>query len=146
MPYALFENEFRLSRPFPTAADVWRCAEDCGLLVDDAEANRDCKTVIRSGHAHVTSEYVEQTHDRMAQKVETLWNETAAEDYPRKYGRSESMQYPVSIFRVLAGFFSSGPAAPRTRTRSARHGGSVADCHSARPHPQAHSQARRPSL
>ena len=35
MPYALFENEFRLSRPFPTATDVWRCAEDCGLLVDD---------------------------------------------------------------------------------------------------------------
>jgi len=35
MPYALFENEFRLSRTFPTATDVWRCAEDCGLLVDD---------------------------------------------------------------------------------------------------------------
>ena len=35
MPYALFENEFRLSRTFPTPTDVWRCAEDCGLVVDD---------------------------------------------------------------------------------------------------------------
>jgi hypothetical protein len=40
MPYALFENEFRLSRTFPTAADVWRCAEDCGLLVDDADGEQ----------------------------------------------------------------------------------------------------------
>jgi hypothetical protein len=34
MPYALFENEARLSRAFPTASDVLRCAEDCGLVVD----------------------------------------------------------------------------------------------------------------
>ena len=37
MPYALFENEFRLSRTFPTATDVWRCAEDCGLVIDDGQ-------------------------------------------------------------------------------------------------------------
>lgn len=35
MPYALFENEYRLSRAFPTENDVWRCADDCGLVVDD---------------------------------------------------------------------------------------------------------------
>ena len=40
MPYALFENEFRLSRTFPTASDVWRCAEDCGLLVDDGRGEQ----------------------------------------------------------------------------------------------------------
>ena len=40
MPYALFEKEFRLSRIFPTATDVWRCAEDCGLVVDDAKGER----------------------------------------------------------------------------------------------------------
>ncbi|HEY5929941.1 MAG TPA: hypothetical protein VIU02_06495, partial [Burkholderiales bacterium] len=37
---ALFENEFRLSRTFPTASDVWRCAEDCGLLVDDGRGEQ----------------------------------------------------------------------------------------------------------
>ena len=37
MPYALFENESKLSRAFPTATDVWRCAEDCGLVVDGAD-------------------------------------------------------------------------------------------------------------
>ena len=40
MPYALFENEFRLSRTFPTATDVWRCAEDCGLVIDEADGRQ----------------------------------------------------------------------------------------------------------
>jgi len=33
MPYALFEKDAKLSRAFPTASDVWRCAEDCVLVV-----------------------------------------------------------------------------------------------------------------
>jgi hypothetical protein len=37
MPYALFEKEAKLSRAFPTATDVWRCAEDCGLVVDHGD-------------------------------------------------------------------------------------------------------------
>ena len=37
MPYALFEKEAKLSRAFPTATDAWRCAEDCGLVVDGAD-------------------------------------------------------------------------------------------------------------
>lgn len=40
MPYALFENQYRLSRTFPTATDVWRCAEDCGLVVDEANGRQ----------------------------------------------------------------------------------------------------------
>ena len=40
MPYALFEKEAKLSRAFPTATDVWRCAEDCGLVVDDADGEQ----------------------------------------------------------------------------------------------------------
>ena len=40
MPYALFENESKLSRAFPTATDVWRCAEDCGLVIDEANGRR----------------------------------------------------------------------------------------------------------
>jgi hypothetical protein len=40
MPYALFEKEYRLSRPFPTATDAWRCAEDCGLVIDEANGRR----------------------------------------------------------------------------------------------------------
>ena len=40
MPYALFENEYRLSRIFPTATDVWRCAEDCGLVIDEANGRQ----------------------------------------------------------------------------------------------------------
>jgi hypothetical protein len=40
MPYALFENEAKLSRAFPTQTDVWRCAEDCGLVVDDGRGEQ----------------------------------------------------------------------------------------------------------
>jgi hypothetical protein len=34
MPYALFCNEARLSRTYPTEADVWKLALGSGLVVD----------------------------------------------------------------------------------------------------------------
>ena len=34
MPYALFSNEAKLSKAYPTAADVWRIAQKSGLVVD----------------------------------------------------------------------------------------------------------------
>jgi hypothetical protein len=34
MPYALFCNEARLSKTYPTEADVWRLARQSGLVVD----------------------------------------------------------------------------------------------------------------
>ena len=33
VPYALFENNTKLSRAFPTEMDVWRYAEDSGLVI-----------------------------------------------------------------------------------------------------------------
>ena len=34
MPYALFSNDAKLSKAYPTAADVWRFAQKSGLVVD----------------------------------------------------------------------------------------------------------------
>ncbi len=34
MPYALFCNEERLSKTYPTEADVWKLAQRSGLVVD----------------------------------------------------------------------------------------------------------------
>ncbi len=34
MPYALFCNEARLSKAYPTEADVWQLAQQSGLVVD----------------------------------------------------------------------------------------------------------------
>jgi hypothetical protein len=34
MPYALFCNEAKLSKAYPTEADVWRLARQSGLVVD----------------------------------------------------------------------------------------------------------------
>jgi hypothetical protein len=34
MPYALFCDEAKLSKAYPTEADVWRLARESGLVVD----------------------------------------------------------------------------------------------------------------
>ena len=34
MPYALFCNEAKLSKAYPTEADVWKHAKESGLVVD----------------------------------------------------------------------------------------------------------------
>ena len=43
MPYALFCNEAKLSKAYPTEADVWKIARQSGLVVDttseEAEAS-----------------------------------------------------------------------------------------------------------
>jgi hypothetical protein len=36
MPYALFCNEDKLSKAYPTEADVWKLARHSGLVVDAA--------------------------------------------------------------------------------------------------------------
>jgi hypothetical protein len=36
MPYALFCNEAKLSKAYPTEADVWKQARNTGLVVDMA--------------------------------------------------------------------------------------------------------------
>jgi hypothetical protein len=36
MPYALFCNEAKLSKAYPTESDVWRLARQSGLVVDVA--------------------------------------------------------------------------------------------------------------
>ena len=36
MPYALFSNDAKLSKTYPTEADVWKHARKSGLVVDAA--------------------------------------------------------------------------------------------------------------
>jgi hypothetical protein len=36
MPYALFSHDAKLSKAYPTEADVWKQARKCGLVVDVA--------------------------------------------------------------------------------------------------------------
>jgi hypothetical protein len=36
MPYALFCNDAKLSKTYPTEADVWKLARLSGLVIDDA--------------------------------------------------------------------------------------------------------------
>jgi hypothetical protein len=34
MPYALFSNDAKLSKAYPTAADVWKVARKSGLVIE----------------------------------------------------------------------------------------------------------------
>jgi hypothetical protein len=43
MPYALFCNEAKLSKTYPTEADVWKLARMSGLVID-TEAGRGRRT------------------------------------------------------------------------------------------------------
>ena len=48
MPYELFSNDARLSKAYPTEADVWKVARTSGLVVgvasEEEEAERDAWT------------------------------------------------------------------------------------------------------
>jgi hypothetical protein len=39
MPYALFSNDAKLSKAYPTEADVWKIARRSGLVVDVVSGN-----------------------------------------------------------------------------------------------------------
>jgi hypothetical protein len=39
MPYALFSNDAKLSKAYPTEADVWKIARRSGLVVDVVSEN-----------------------------------------------------------------------------------------------------------
>ena len=58
MPYALFSNDAKLSKAYPTEADVWKIARKSGLVVDvvsesdkDGPASRCWTMITRSGPA-----------------------------------------------------------------------------------------------
>jgi len=41
MPYALFSNDAKLSKAYPTEADVWKLARQSGLVVDVTSSDHD---------------------------------------------------------------------------------------------------------
>ncbi len=51
MPYALFCNEARLSKAYPTEADVWKLARRSGLVVDTvSEGEKPLRPVLDNGY------------------------------------------------------------------------------------------------
>ena len=77
MPYALFSNNDRLSKAYPTEADVWKIARRSGLVVDavsEGEAARprpvlDNDYEIRSCQAEANEDPAQNKAERDA-KVE----------------------------------------------------------------------------
>ena len=47
MPYALFSNDAKLSKAYPTEADVWKIAQKSGLVVDVVSEERQSRPRIR---------------------------------------------------------------------------------------------------
>jgi hypothetical protein len=52
MPYALFCNEAKLSKAYPTEADVWKLARRSGLVVDQVseEESPEPRAVLDNGY------------------------------------------------------------------------------------------------
>lgn len=53
MPYALFSNDAKLSKAYPTAADVWKIARNSGLVVD----------VVSPGDRHAPHPVLDQDYE-----------------------------------------------------------------------------------
>jgi hypothetical protein len=53
MPYALFSNDAKLSKAYPTAADVWKIARNSGLVVD----------VVSRGDKHAPHPVLDQDYE-----------------------------------------------------------------------------------
>jgi hypothetical protein len=43
MPYALFDDDVKISRTYPTEGDVWRHASAAGLVVDDGSGKQNSR-------------------------------------------------------------------------------------------------------
>jgi hypothetical protein len=67
MPYALFCDEAKLSKAYPTEADVWRLARESGLVVDDIKANA------RRSAVHLRLENDYEIKSCMAEPEEDPW-------------------------------------------------------------------------
>jgi hypothetical protein len=67
MPYALFCDEAKLSKTYPTAADVWRLARESGLVVDDITADARRSVV----HLRLDNDY--EIKPCMAEPEEDPW-------------------------------------------------------------------------
>ena len=113
MPYALFEKEAKLSRAFPTATDVWRCAEGCGLVVDGADGKPRLEDDSRGRLKHQAVRAGPGPGRGTGLGPEPAKNLTCAgtkptpRSYPGKCSnleRGESMKDPVSIFGCWRGF------------------------------------------
>ena len=109
MPYALFENEFRLSRTFPTATDVWRCAEDCGLVIDEANGRRRLDDGLRD--QALPARRPGRRGTGVGLDAEIIQPEPERDRALRGYlikcsnlQRGDSMKDPVSIFGCWRGF------------------------------------------
>jgi hypothetical protein len=52
MPYALFDHDAKVSKAYPTKDDVWRHAEDTGLVVDQVsdEKSDEPRRVLDNGY------------------------------------------------------------------------------------------------
>ena len=71
MPYALFCNEAKLSKAYPTEADVWKLARQSGLVVDSAtESDRPAPRPLLDNDYEIRPCHVEPDEDPVENKAE----------------------------------------------------------------------------
>jgi hypothetical protein len=77
MPYALFCNDAQLSKAYPTEADVWKIAQQSGLVVDVATDDE------RPGPRRLLDNDYEIKPCRAAQGEDPMRNKAEAERQSR---------------------------------------------------------------
>jgi hypothetical protein len=78
MPYALFSNDARLSKPYATEADVWKIARTSGLVVDVATEEKANPHPVLDDHYEIRPCDPEPNEDPARNKAEAegdAWTE-----------------------------------------------------------------------
>ena len=78
MPYALFSNDARLSKAYPTEADVWKVARTCGLVDVATEEEKANPHPVLDNHYEIRPCDPEPNEDPARNKVEAegdAWTE-----------------------------------------------------------------------
>ena len=71
MPYALFANDAKLSKAYPTEADVWKFARLSGLVVDVAsDARKAAPHPVLDNDCEIRPCHVEPDEDPVENKAE----------------------------------------------------------------------------
>jgi hypothetical protein len=115
MPYALFSNDARLSKAYPTEADVWKVAGTSGLVVDVATEEKANPHPVLDNHYEIRPCDPEPNEDSARNKAEAegdAWTE------PKKPKKAKARLLLLLVLALLAPVTAQAGVAERSLTHA----------------------------